>query len=182
MTFHFGQLISHVCKTRNVRAGSIVGSGTVSNKGTQEHGRKTWPKGYSCIAEKRAIETILDGQPSTDFMKFGDTIRIDAGQVLRCDFTERIIEEERNIIRSLEVRDLVCRFRSGDTALDSLNFALERGEMVCVMGASGCGKSTLLRLIAGLEKRTGGELVLDGSAVQGLRSATRVMLPCSRDR
>ena len=77
MTFHFGQLIAHMCKTRNVRAGSIVGSGTVSNKGTQEHGRKTWPKGYSCIAETRAIETILDGQPSTDFMKYGDTIRIE---------------------------------------------------------------------------------------------------------
>jgi fumarylacetoacetate (FAA) hydrolase len=77
MTFHFGQLIAHMCKTRNVRAGSIVGSGTVSNKGTEENGRKTWPKGYSCIAEKRAIETILDGQPSTEFMKYGDTIRIE---------------------------------------------------------------------------------------------------------
>jgi fumarylacetoacetate (FAA) hydrolase len=77
MTFHFGQLIAHMCKTRNVRAGSIVGSGTVSNKGTEENGRKTWPKGYSCIAEKRAIETILDGQPSTAFMKYGDTIRIE---------------------------------------------------------------------------------------------------------
>ena len=77
MTFHFGQLIAHMCKTRNVRAGSIVGSGTVSNKGTEENGRKAWPKGYSCIAEKRAIETILDGQPSTAFMKYGDTIRIE---------------------------------------------------------------------------------------------------------
>ena len=77
MSFHFGQLIAHMCKTRNVRAGSIVGSGTVSNQGTEEQGRKTWPKGYSCIAEKRAIETILDGQPSTDFMKYGDTIRIE---------------------------------------------------------------------------------------------------------
>lgn len=77
MTFHFGQLIAHMCKTRNVRAGSIVGSGTVSNKGTEDNGRKTWPKGYSCIAEKRAIETILDGQPSTEFMKYGDTIRIE---------------------------------------------------------------------------------------------------------
>ena len=77
MTFHFGQLIAHICKTRNVRAGSIVGSGTVSNRGLEENGRKTWPKGYSCIAEKRAIETILDGQPSTDFMKYGDTIRIE---------------------------------------------------------------------------------------------------------
>jgi fumarylacetoacetate (FAA) hydrolase len=77
MTFHFGQLIAHICKTRNVRAGSIIGSGTVSNRGIEENGRKSWPKGYSCIAEKRAIETIVDGQPSTAFMKFGDTIRIE---------------------------------------------------------------------------------------------------------
>ncbi|MFM8609169.1 MAG: fumarylacetoacetate hydrolase family protein [Burkholderiaceae bacterium] len=77
MTFHFGQLIAHICKTRNVRAGSIVGSGTVSNKGVEQDGRMDWPKGYSCIAEKRAIETILDGKPSTAFMKFGDTIRIE---------------------------------------------------------------------------------------------------------
>ena len=69
MTFHFGQLIAHLCKTRNVRAGSIVGSGTVSNK--------DWSHGYSCIAEKRAIETIQDGKPLTEFMKYGDTIRIE---------------------------------------------------------------------------------------------------------
>jgi fumarylacetoacetate (FAA) hydrolase len=69
MTFHFGQLIAHIAKTRNVRAGSIVGSGTVSNK--------DWTRGYSCIAEKRCIETIQDGQPSTEFMQYGDTIRIE---------------------------------------------------------------------------------------------------------
>ncbi|MGH6627662.1 MAG: fumarylacetoacetate hydrolase family protein, partial [Burkholderiaceae bacterium] len=77
MTFHFGQLIAHICKTRNVRAGSIIGSGTVSNKGVETNGRTEWPKGYSCIAEKRAIETIQDGKPSTEFMKYGDTIRIE---------------------------------------------------------------------------------------------------------
>jgi len=69
MTFHFGQLIAHVAKTRNLRAGSIVGSGTVSNK--------DWARGYSCIAEKRAIETIESGAPVTPFMGFGDTIRIE---------------------------------------------------------------------------------------------------------
>jgi len=78
MTFHFGQLIAHICKTRNVRAGSVLGSGTVSNQGIEVNGKKEWPKGYSCIAEKRAIETILDGKPSTEFMKYGDTIRIEA--------------------------------------------------------------------------------------------------------
>lgn len=77
MTFHFGQLIAHLCKTRHVRAGSIIGSGTVSNKAVEVDGRKDWPKGYSCIAEKRAIETILDGKASTDFMQFGDTVRIE---------------------------------------------------------------------------------------------------------
>jgi len=77
MTFHFGQLIAHVGKTRRVRAGSIVGSGTVSNQAVEVDGRKQWPKGCSCIAEKRAIETILDGQPSTGYMKFGDTIHIE---------------------------------------------------------------------------------------------------------
>jgi fumarylacetoacetate (FAA) hydrolase len=81
MTFSFGQLIAHITKTRNVRAGSIVGSGTVSNKAVEVDGPngklKTWPKGYSCIAEKRAIETILDGKPSTAFMQHGDTIRIE---------------------------------------------------------------------------------------------------------
>jgi fumarylacetoacetate (FAA) hydrolase len=69
MTFHFGQLIAHLCKTRRVRAGSIIGSGTVSNK--------DWTRGYSCIAEKRAIETIEHGEPQTEFMLYGDTIRIE---------------------------------------------------------------------------------------------------------
>jgi fumarylacetoacetate (FAA) hydrolase len=69
MTFHFGQLIAHLAKTRNVRAGSIIGSGTVSNK--------DWSHGYSCVAEKRAIETIESGAPQTAFMKFGDRIRIE---------------------------------------------------------------------------------------------------------
>jgi fumarylacetoacetate (FAA) hydrolase len=69
MNFHFGQLIAHVAKTRRLRAGSIVGSGTVSNADRAQ--------GYSCVAEKRAIETIDSGAPQTAFMQFGDTIRIE---------------------------------------------------------------------------------------------------------
>jgi fumarylacetoacetate (FAA) hydrolase len=69
MTFHFGQLIAHVAKTRRLRAGSLVGSGTVSNQ--------DWSHGISCIAERRAIETIETGQPQTAYMQFGDTIRIE---------------------------------------------------------------------------------------------------------
>jgi len=69
MVFDFGQLIAHICKTRNVRAGSIVGSGTISNVDRS--------KGYACIAEKRMIETIENGKPETGFMKFGDAVRIE---------------------------------------------------------------------------------------------------------
>jgi fumarylacetoacetate (FAA) hydrolase len=69
MTFHFGQLISHLCKNRNVSAGSIVGSGAVSNQ--------DWSHGYSSIAEKRAVETLDNGKSSTRFMKFGDTLRME---------------------------------------------------------------------------------------------------------
>ncbi len=81
MRFHFGQLIAHLARTRNVRAGSIIGSGTVSNPGVTtgsgDKARTDWPQGYGCIAEKRAMEMLQDGQPSTAFMQLGDTIRIE---------------------------------------------------------------------------------------------------------
>ena len=106
---------------------------------------------------------VVRGLPVRGAMELedGDTIRIDAGQVLRCNFTDRIIEEERNIIRTLDVRDLLCRFSNSDTALDNLTFSIERGEMVCVMGASGCGKSTLLRALAGQFHSVAGEVLLN---------------------
>ena len=69
MVFDFPQLIAHAARTRNLRAGSIVGSGTVSNKDAS--------RGYSCIAEKRALEMIADSKPSTEFMKYGDRVRIE---------------------------------------------------------------------------------------------------------
>ena len=69
MIFNFPQLIAHLCKTRNARAGTIIGSGTVSNKETK--------RGYSCIAEKRCLEIIESGEATPEFMKFGDTIRIE---------------------------------------------------------------------------------------------------------
>jgi len=79
MTFDFGRLIAHVCRSRNMCAGSIVGSGTVSNKQGTGHGSTIAEGGvgYSCIAEIRMIETIRDGKPSTPFMRFGDRIRIE---------------------------------------------------------------------------------------------------------
>jgi len=92
----------------------------------------------------------------------GDTIRIDTGQVLRCDFSERIIEEERNVISLLEARDLSHRFNPNETGLDGISFSVNRGEVVCVMGASGSGKSTLLRVLAGQLQPLHGEVLLNG--------------------
>lgn len=69
MIFNFAQLITHVCRTRNICAGSIIGSGTISNK-NRSHG-------YACIAEKRMLEILETGIASTEFMKFGDTIKIE---------------------------------------------------------------------------------------------------------
>lgn len=91
----------------------------------------------------------------------GDTIRIDAHQLLRCNFTDRLIEEERNIIRTLEVRDMTCRFRDGETALEAISFSARRGEMICVMGASGSGKSSLLRALAGQFRPIQGEVLFN---------------------
>jgi fumarylacetoacetate (FAA) hydrolase len=78
MTYGFGQLLAHACKTRALRAGTIVSTGTVSNAGFEKNGQTEWPKGYSCIAEKRAMETARDGQATTEYMKFADTVRIEA--------------------------------------------------------------------------------------------------------
>jgi fumarylacetoacetate (FAA) hydrolase len=69
MTFGFPQLIAHAARTRNLRAGAIIGSGTVAN-----HDRST---GSSCLAEVRSLETIAGGKPVTPFLQFGDTVRID---------------------------------------------------------------------------------------------------------
>lgn len=79
MTFDFGQLIAHAAKTRSLTAGTIIGSGTVSNK-VDEMPSQTLEDGgtgYSCIAEVRMIEKIANGKPSTEFMKFGDTVSIE---------------------------------------------------------------------------------------------------------
>lgn len=69
MHFHFGQLIAHAARTRPLGAGTIIGSGTVSNEDTA--------RGSSCLAEKRMLEKINDGVIKTPFMKIGDTVKIE---------------------------------------------------------------------------------------------------------
>jgi fumarylacetoacetate (FAA) hydrolase len=79
MTFDFPTLVAHAAKTRPLGAGAIVGSGTVSNKLDGGPGKPVAEGGvgYSCIAEIRTIETIASGKPTTPFMQFGDTVRIE---------------------------------------------------------------------------------------------------------
>jgi fumarylacetoacetate (FAA) hydrolase len=80
MTFDFGQLIAHAARTRPLIAGTIIGSGTISNKGADGGPGKPVAEGgagYSCIAEQRTIETLLTGSARTPFMKFGDRVRIE---------------------------------------------------------------------------------------------------------
>ncbi|HAL73110.1 MAG TPA: hypothetical protein DCP71_15200 [Verrucomicrobiales bacterium] len=112
----------------------------------------------------RSSRPIYVGQiPVRDriMLSDGDTITLGEGQFLRCHFSDRIIEEERNTIRQMEVRELAHRFDGRDTALDGISFIARRGEMICVMGPSGCGKSTLLRVLGGQLKTRGGEVLMN---------------------
>ena len=78
MTFNFARLIAHLAKTRELEAGSVIGSGTVSNKQGGLFGSSVanGGVGYCCIAELRMYETIEEGKPRTAFMSFGDRVRI----------------------------------------------------------------------------------------------------------
>jgi fumarylacetoacetate (FAA) hydrolase len=80
MSFGFGDLIAHCARTRSLAAGSIVGSGTISNRGADGGpGRPIADGGvgYACIAEQRTVETLLEGAPRTPFLTVGDTVRIE---------------------------------------------------------------------------------------------------------
>jgi fumarylacetoacetate (FAA) hydrolase len=79
MTFSFPQLIAHAAKTRRLGAGTIIGSGTVSNKEGDGPARpvEQGGTGYTCLAEVRTVETILEGKPRTPFLKFGDRVKLE---------------------------------------------------------------------------------------------------------
>ncbi|MDB5467809.1 MAG: uptA [Phenylobacterium sp.] len=89
MTFDFGTLIAHAAKTRSLAAGSIVGSGTVSNRGPDGGPGKPISDGgvgYSCLAEVRTAETLVEGRPRTPFLKAGDVVRIEMRDARRHSF------------------------------------------------------------------------------------------------
>ncbi|UOD30412.1 fumarylacetoacetate hydrolase family protein [Massilia violaceinigra] len=103
MTFNFAQLVAHAAKTRELAAGTIIGSGTVSNKQGNLHGSSidNGGVGYCCLAEVRMYETIEHGAPKTSFLKFGDSVRIEmfdaAGASIfgAIDQTVAVYEERR---------------------------------------------------------------------------------------
>jgi len=84
MHFHFGQLIAHACQTRPLAAGTLIGSGTVANENSE--------MGSSCLAEKRMLEQINDGEIKTPFMKEGDTIEISMKGLQGQDLFGRIFQ------------------------------------------------------------------------------------------
>jgi fumarylacetoacetate (FAA) hydrolase len=96
MTFDFGQLIAHAAKTRDLCAGTIIGSGTVSNRGADGGPGKPVSdggRGYCCIAEQRMIETIQGGKPLTNFLKAGDRVEIDMRDARNHSIFGRIDQE-----------------------------------------------------------------------------------------
>jgi fumarylacetoacetate (FAA) hydrolase len=102
MTFDFPTLIAHAAKTRPLGAGTIIGSGTVSNKDADGGPGRPIPQGglgYSCIAEQRTVETIVGGEPKTPFMRFGDCIRIEmkdkAGHSIFGAIEQEVVRYER---------------------------------------------------------------------------------------
>ena len=96
MTFDFGTLIAHAAKTRDLAAGTIIGSGTVSNRDADGGPGKPigeGGRGYSCIAEQRMIETIQHGKPTTSFLKHGDRVEIEMFDAKRHSIFGRIDQQ-----------------------------------------------------------------------------------------
>jgi len=106
----------------------------------------------------------VEGNPVRNTAPLDDdsVISLGGGQYLRCHFSEGIIEEERNVINTLKVREVGHSYDRKTPALDAITFSIQRGEMVCVMGPSGCGKSTLLKALGGQLKPRRGRIDLNG--------------------
>ncbi len=106
----------------------------------------------------------VEGEPvrGSAPLKDGSVISLGSDQFLRCHFSEGIIEEERNVISTLRVREIAHSYDRKIPALDGISFTIQRGEMVCVMGPSGCGKSTLLKALGGQLKPKSGRIDLNG--------------------
>lgn len=114
----------------------------------------------------------VHGEPVKGFRQLqdGDSIAIGPGHFLVCDFSEGIIEEQRTVIRNLELSEINQTF-GREQVLEGISLKATRGDIICIMGPSGCGKSTLLRLIAGQLKPTSGEIRLNNLSLYDHRDS-----------
>ena len=120
--------------------------------------------GMGEIHVQESTQTILaNGLPVRSApLPDGSLIRLSSRQALRCRFSENVLDEERNLVRHLEVENLNHSFWKGGKAIDSLSFKIDRGQMLCIIGPSGSGKSTLLEILAGQRKPQSGHVRLNG--------------------
>jgi ABC-type multidrug transport system ATPase subunit len=114
---------------------------------------------------------LVDGAPvrQTAVLSDGSLIRLSGSQAVRCRFSEGFLDEERTLIESIQVEDLIHDFGPGARALDHINFEVKRGEMLCIIGPSGSGKSTLLAVLSGQREPTRGKVKLNGIALYDRR-------------
>ena len=107
---------------------------------------------------------LVDGAPVrlSATLHDGSLIRLSGSQAVRCRFSEGFLDEERTLIESLRVEDLIHDFGPESRALDHINFEVKRGEMMCIIGPSGSGKSTLLSVLSGQKEPTRGKVKLNG--------------------
>ncbi|MES2996999.1 MAG: ATP-binding cassette domain-containing protein [Verrucomicrobiota bacterium] len=106
----------------------------------------------------------VDGVPvrGRAALRDGSLIRLSDSQAVRCRFSEGFLDEERTLIESLGVEDMIHDFGENSRALDHINFEVKRGEMLCIIGPSGSGKSTLLGVLSGQREPTRGKVRLNG--------------------
>ena len=102
-------------------------------------------------------------------LRDGSLIRLSGSQAVRCRFSEGFLDEERTLIETLHVEDLIHDFGPDSRALDHLTFEVKRGEMLCIIGPSGSGKSTLLAVLSGQREPTRGKVKLNGISLYGRR-------------
>jgi ABC-type multidrug transport system ATPase subunit len=116
---------------------------------------------------------LVDGVPvrASAPLREGSLIRLSGSQSVRCRFREGFLDEERTLIESLQVEDLIHDFGPDSRALDHLNFEVKRGEMLCIIGPSGSGKSTLLTVLSGQREPTRGNVRLNGISLYDRREA-----------
>ncbi len=107
---------------------------------------------------------LVDGVPVKNRapLRDGSLIRLSGSQAVRCRFSEGFLDEERTLIETLKVEDLIHDFGPDSRALDNINFEVKRGEMLCIIGPSGSGKSTLLAVLSGQREPSRGKVRLNG--------------------